>query len=71
MPAPDDNIVQLDDYRPHVNVIDPRRKAVHVVPLAALEAYADGTLDAFEDPDLLRAIVGEWLKFIANEPVEV
>lgn len=59
-----DNVFELDDHRPHVTIHDSVRKVVHVVPLAALEDFASGKLEAFEDPNLLRAIVADWLNRI-------
>jgi len=53
-----DNVVDIDDYREHITVIN--GDVGHVVPVKTIVGYINGEHDL--DPDLLKAIVQDWLE---------
>lgn len=57
------NVINLDDARPHITVVD-ACKNVHVVPVKIIKDFVSGKADI--DPDLLRAIVSDWLESLLN-----
>lgn len=63
------NVINLDDARPHITVIYSRPgfdacKNVHVAPVKIIKDFVSGKADI--DPDLLRAIVSDWLESLLN-----
>ena len=58
-----DNVIQLSDHQPHVNV--EVGEAIHVFPVRCIESVVAGTLplSALGD-DVMRKIVGEWLDWV-------
>lgn len=58
-----DNVINLDDQRPHT--IIQGIKATHVIPTSALEEMASGELkvsDTEQFDDFLPTIIQEWLE---------
>ena len=58
-----EEIVRLEEYKPHCVIPSLTRNAVHVVPLSLVEDVASGKIDfsECEDPDWIRTIMQEWL----------
>jgi len=53
------SVAHIDDYRPHVVI--QTDDAVHVMPLALIDDWAEGRKDP--DPDCMRVIIREWLEW--------
>ena len=53
------NVVNIDDQRPHCVFIDPVTKNVHVVPMSLVEDWARGKREP--DPESVRAIITDWM----------
>lgn len=64
--ADENNVVELDDHRPHVN-IRTEDGVIHVYPLVFFQNIVNGTLpiDTVE-PLVLRALVSDWLGDLIN-----
>jgi hypothetical protein len=54
------DVVDLDARRPHLVICDADSPKVHVIPVAAARAWAEGT-EPMPPPAILRTIVSEWL----------
>ena len=64
----ENKVLELDDYRPHINVYAPTR--VHTIPVSFFFDYAAGKreitdMEGWEE--VVKVIVGEWLKSILNK----
>lgn len=57
-----DNVVDIDDYREHVSVIN--GNVGHVVSVQTIRKYINDECDL--DRDLLNAIVKDWLECLLN-----
>ena len=55
-----DNVLEIEDYKPHVVI--PTPTAVHCYPVSAICDYAEFRTDIVLPDDVLRVIVGEWLQ---------
>ena len=60
-----ENVLRLDDYRPHVTI--PAEDAVHVVPLAYFRAWLRGDDVEPIPAGVLRTIVSDWLIFLEEQ----
>lgn len=55
-----DNVVSLDEQRPHIALKG--AKSVHVISVKTIENVISGKIDiATLDPDLIRDIFADWL----------
>lgn len=55
-------VINLDDHRPHVTIMDLEGNA-HVVPVSYFEDFVKGGVDIPEDMlPVMRKVVDEWLR---------
>lgn len=59
----ENNIVEIDDLRPHINIY-PLDKSIHIIPVAFFEKVVEGKIAFTELEDyeiLIPIILQEWL----------
>lgn len=56
------DILNMDDYRPHINIQVPG--AIHVYPVAYFKDLADGKDVEPLPPEVLRFIISDWLEWL-------
>ena len=64
------NVIELEDYRPHVATIDQVTGHGHVIPVAMLEAIAEGELNLADCDDyeaIVRAAFSCLLELLEDE----
>lgn len=65
-----DNIIQMEDQRPHATFVDPVSNNAHVVPISLVRQWSEETNQDI-DPEIVRAIIHDWLIDNSGEEVWV